>query len=197
MDLAWNMALHSGARSGLGSRHGGGHLLRWLVLTIALALIGGPGVSSAHDDPPTAPVLSPSSLELPYGNLWLPSSDALPLALPEAPWLFMLGGLMAMSLTQRRQPWRRATALVLTLSLGGFTFGVAVHAVHHLDDPRQGAECLVFSVSQHTTGTLAEAPELGVFSPGPEALPSAVGDASLPSLFRRTDQPRAPPLVLA
>lgn len=93
--------------------------------------------------------------------------------------------------------WRRVTALVLVLMLGSFALALAIHAVHHLDDPRQGTVCVVFSVSQHVAGILAEPLDLGIFSPGPETPPSAASHASLPHLFCRPDQPRAPPIVPA
>jgi hypothetical protein len=84
-------------------------------------------------------------------------------------------------------------ALALILALGSFALALAIHAVHHLDDPRQGAACLVFSVGQQMAGLLAEPLELGAFHPSHTPPPNALADGFLPALFCRSAQPRAPP----
>ena len=75
--------------------------------------------------------------------------------MPGGPLTFMLFVLMAVAMTQGVWRWRRTTALGLALVLGIFTLGIAVHSVHHLLEPEKAAECLVFSASQHLSGTLA------------------------------------------
>ena len=68
--------------------------------------------------------------------------------MPGAPLTVILFVLMAVALAHGLWRWRRTTAFGLVLVLGTFTFGIAVHAVHHLSEPGKAAECLVFSASQ-------------------------------------------------
>jgi hypothetical protein len=89
------------------------------------------------------------------------------------------------------------TALGLVLVLGTFTFGIAVHAVHHLSEPEKAAECLVFSVSQHVSGTLDE--PCDVHAPGLAVTIASPDNLDVPTfiLHYRFDLPRAPPSFLS
>ncbi|MGH8066530.1 MAG: hypothetical protein ACRERE_15085 [Candidatus Entotheonellia bacterium] len=117
--------------------------------------------------------------------------------MPGAPLTFMLCVLMAVVTAQGVWRWRRTTALGLALVLGIFTLGIAVHSVHHLLEPERAAECLVFSASQHMSGTLAElcdvqAPVLAVTTASP-----GNNDGPTLTLRFRFDLPRAPPSFLS
>jgi hypothetical protein len=74
--------------------------------------------------------------------------------MPGAPLTIILFVIMAVAMAQGVWRRRRTTALGLVLVLGTFTFGIAVHSVHHLSEPEKATECLVFSASQHVSGTL-------------------------------------------
>jgi hypothetical protein len=109
---------------------------------------------------------------------------------------FMFFVLIIVAMAQGVWRWRRTTAVGLMLVLGTFTFGMAVHSVHHLSEPEKAAECLVFSASQHASGILAEpydvhVPQLVVPTASPDNpdVPTAI-------LRFRADLPRAPPSSL-
>ena len=108
--------------------------------------------------------------------------------------LFML---IAVAMAQRLWQWRKTTALCLVLVLGTFTFGIAIHSVHHLLEPGKAADCLVFSASQHVSGTLAEACD--VHEPGLAVTTAAPANLDVPAfiLHCRSDLPRAPPSFLS
>jgi predicted membrane protein len=105
----------------------------------------------------------------------------------------MLAVLITVAMAQTMWRLRRTAALGLALGLGIFTFDLAVHSVHHLSEPENAAECLVFSASQHVSGTLVEPGDvhalvLAVTAASPE-------NCNLPiDIFRfRPELPRAPP----
>jgi hypothetical protein len=93
--------------------------------------------------------------------------------------------------------WHRITAIGLVLVLGVFTFGIAVHSVHHLLEPGKAAECLVFSASQHASGTLCDLCD--VFVPGPTVTAVSLDHPDVPAFILRCrcDLPRAPPSFLS
>jgi hypothetical protein len=76
-------------------------------------------------------------------------------------------------------------------------FETAVHSVHHLSDPQNGAQCRVLSSSEHSKGAVAETSDLCAPAWAVEAPPSPRGESSLPSYFFRPDQGRAPPFLPA
>jgi hypothetical protein len=84
-------------------------------------------------------------------------------------------------------------ALGLVFVLGLFTLGIAVHAVHHLDEPERASECPGFSASQHVTGAPGEACDLYVPALATVGLSIVRFDAPtlIPSFHPA--QPRAPP----
>ena len=90
--------------------------------------------------------------------------------------------------------WRKKTAFYLALVLGFVTFESAVHAVHHLSDPEEAAQCQVLAVSQHLSGVGAATPEVGTQLLAMEAPAPAGTERSLRNLFR-PDIGRAPPSV--
>jgi hypothetical protein len=109
----------------------------------------------------------------------------------------MLFVLMAVALARVAWRWRRTAALGFALVLGMFSLGIAVHSVHHLLEPGKAAECLVFSASQHMSGTLAElcdvqAPVLVVTTASP-----GHDDGPILTHRFRSDLPRAPPPFLS
>jgi hypothetical protein len=107
-----------------------------------------------------------------------------------APLTFVL--FVPTALAQGMWRWRRTAALALVLILDVFTFGLAVHSVHHLSDPAKAAACPVFFAAQYVTGALADTCDVNTLVlalTGP--LISNLDVLALtPAL--RPDQPRAP-----
>ena len=176
-----------------------GRLRAWVPLAVVLAVLLGSSLRTwAHGDvPSTLPVDQPSGH---IGQALQPrfpvAQPTLP-AMPGGPLTFMLFVLMAVAMAQGVWRWRRTTALGLALVLGIFTLGIAVHSVHHLLEPEKAAECLVFSASQHMSGTLAalcgiQAPVLAVTTASPD-------NPDVPTFILRcgSDLPRAPPSLLS
>jgi len=195
MDQAWRMALHRRQAGGARAQRCGEHLLRRVALAFILAfLLGGPVLSWAHVEAPSTFSLNPSSHhDVPLVDPWGLPTEALPSTLLETSLLLMLCGLLALALAWRRRRWRRATALALALGLGVFTFGVAVHAVHHLAEPEKAAECPVYFASQHIPCAPVDTCDgcvPGVVVAGP--VESCIVGPVLPS-YLHLAQPRAPP----
>jgi fumarate reductase subunit D len=174
------------------------HHSRWvlplLLLTICLMTPFGAwghtdfiAPQSHPNDWPLAPSLLEAGLPspLPFAH-FLPSSS-----LPSA---LLLATLACTVLLWRRS---RITALGVVLVLVSFTFVLAIHAVHHIGQPDQAAECLVFAASQHVTGTLAEQFDLGAPSANHTGALCFPDDTVFVTLFYRPAQQRAPPGMLA
>ena len=199
MDQASRLTRRIGPWAGARKWPRTGHLREWIPPAVALAvLLGSPLLTWAHSDLPSS-----FSLDQPLHHAcqtphqWLPVAQPTAPAMPGAPLTFMLFVLMALAMAQGLWRWRRTTALGLVLVLSTFTLGIAVHSVHHLSEPEKAAECLVFSASQHVSGTLADpcdvhAPFLTVRTASPGA-----GDVPTLTLRFRPDLPRAPPLFLS
>ena len=172
---------------------------KWLLALVILGIcLAYPVVAWGHIDPAsTAPPPEnwpiPSAASLP----WLPSSQ--PITHATHPSMFSSGFLLLATLAFAGVLWRRrrVTALGLVLILGTFTFVLAIHAVHHLGEPEQAAKCLVYAVSQHVVGTLAETLDLGTRSASDEGALFIPDDTPVPTLFYRPAQQRAPPASLA
>jgi hypothetical protein len=174
-------------------------LPEWVPLAIVLAwLFGSPLPIWAHSDLPST-LLSDQPLhhacQAPHP--WLSTVQPTSPTMASTPLTFVLFMLMAVAMTQRLWQWRKTTALGLVLVLGTFTFGIAIHSVHHLLEPESAAHCLIFSTSQHVSGSLAEpcdthAPVLAVTTPSP-----GTRDGATFSPGCRADLPRAPPSFLA
>jgi len=81
----------------------------------------------------------------------------------------------------------------LVLALGTFTFGTAIHSVHHLSEPQKAAECPVFAASQHVTGALAGQCELYVPILATTDAPHGMDDAPSCAPCFQPARPRAPP----
>jgi hypothetical protein len=176
-----------------------GHFRVWVILTVVLAVIlGSPLQTWAHSDLSSAlplAVASPHECQAPQSRL--PAAQPTSPVVPGVPLTILLFVLIAVAMAQALWRWSRAAALGLVLVLGIFTFGIAVHSVHHFLEPGKAADCLVFSASQHVSGTLAEpcdvhAPGLAVTIASP-----ANPDVSAFSLRCRSDLPRAPPMILS
>jgi hypothetical protein len=105
----------------------------------------------------------------------------------------MLFALIAVTMAQGVREWRQIAMFGLILVLGTFTFGIAIHSVHHLSEPQKAAECPVFSASQHVTGALIEPGDL--YTPALAITRTSPGDGDAPTFARhfQPDQPRAPP----
>lgn len=171
----------------------------WVTLAVGLAVIlGSPLQTWAHSDP-AATLLSAdaSQQECQAPQPRLPAVHPTSPAMRGAPLTVILFVFTAVAMAQGVWRWRRMTALGLVLVLGTFTFGIAVHAVHHLSEPEKAAECLVFSVSQHVSGTLDE--PCDVYAPGLAVTIASPDNPDVPTfvLHYRFDLPRAPPSFLS
>jgi uncharacterized membrane protein (GlpM family) len=154
-----------------------GRLDVWALPIVALVvLLGSPLLAWAHSDP---------------------LAQSMAGAIPWAPAAFMLTMLMAVAGAHGLRQWRRVVIAGLVLILGTFAFGTAVHAVHHLTEPQNAAECPVFSASQHITGTLAEPSALHVPVVASGGTSSGACEAPTFTPCFQPAQPRAPPLSLA
>jgi hypothetical protein len=167
----------------------------WTTLVVALALLlGSPLLSWAHIDPPSSLPLGQASQDKYHTpRPWLPSIQSMLPVIPGASLIFMGFLLASFALAQGMWQWRRTTALGLVFVLGFFTFGIAVHAVHHLDEPERASECPVFSASQHVTGAPAEACDLYVPAHATAGLSIIRFDAPTLAPYFHPAQPRAPP----
>jgi hypothetical protein len=174
------------------------HLRAWVILAVVLAVIlGSPLQTWAHSDLSSAlPLADVSQHECQSPQSGLPAAQPTSPVVPEAPLTVILFVLMAVALAQALWRWRRTTALGLVLVLGIFTFGIAVHSVHHLLEPGKAADCLVFSASQHVSGALAEACD--VHEPGLAVTTASPANSDVPAFILRcrSDLPRAPPTFL-
>jgi hypothetical protein len=167
----------------------------WVPLLVAFVLLlGGPVVSWAHVDPPTILTVGAQAHEdVPVANSRLPSAQPVLPALSGAALTFMPLVLIAIALAWNLLRWRRVTALSLTLILGVFTFGIAIHAVHHLSEPAKAGECPVFFASQHVTGAPADTYDLYPPILAIAGLSSVRFDAPALTPAFHPAQPRAPP----
>jgi hypothetical protein len=165
----------------------------WATFSVALALLlGSPLLALAHIDQPAPALLDqPWQHAYPTPQLQQPS----PPVMPEAP-PFVLFVLMVVAMVRGMWRWRRLAVPALVLVLGTFTFGTAVHSVHHLADPTRAPECPVFSAAQHVSGTLTEPSD--IYASGLTAPAASLGHSEVPAftLRFRSDLPRAPPFSL-
>lgn len=157
---------------------------------IALAIMAGATRAAAHG--PAARLLDlhahGSALPASTGglaDLWLPAGA-----------LLVIGLALLARLGWRRvggPARRRALGVALALVLTVFTVETAVHSVHHLADPRAGADCSVLSGSQSLAWggadlVAAADPPLDVST----AVPVRSDDGPR-STLHRPSQGRAPP----
>jgi hypothetical protein len=177
------------------AQHRGRRLCAWSILALVLAAtLGSPLQTWAHNELLSAPVSADAGQhrdQIPQA--WLPAVQPTGPVLEGGLSIVVLVMLTMIAVAQGVWRWRRTTALGLVLVLSLFTFGTAVHSVHHLLNPEKAAGCLVFSASQHISGTL-DAP-CHVWVPGLPVAATSLDHRHEPSLtFRcRTDLPRAPP----
>jgi hypothetical protein len=168
---------------------------RWAIILVGVGiLLGSPLFTWAHSNPG-----SPVSIDLPSQQTcqslpWqLPADSSAMPAMPWFPLLCMAFVLMAVVMSRGMRQWRTVAMFGLVLVLGTFTFGTAIHSVHHLSDPQKAVECLVFSASQHVTGTLAEQCEAYVPILAITNAPHGMDDASSCAPCFQPARPRAPP----
>jgi hypothetical protein len=165
------------------------------IIVFLLLLLGNPLLAGAHSDP-----FAPGSIAPPSQHLCQGSSLQVPMArspLAALPWVsltFLLSVLIAVAVVHGMRQWRRVVVFGLVLMLATFTFGTAVHSVHHLSEPQKAAECPVFSASQHISGTLAEPGALYVPMLAIAAAFPGTCEAPTFTLCFQPAQPRAPPL---
>jgi hypothetical protein len=172
-------------------RHRSGRALITLGL-IALAIMAGAAPAAAHGTsarlldlhahggarPASTGTGGPADLSLPAGALLV----------------IGLAHLARLGWRRAGEPARRpALAVALALVLTGFTVETAVHSVHHLADPRAGADCSVLSGSQNLAWggadlVAADGPPLDVST----AVPVRSDDGHRWTLHRPS-QGRAPP----
>ena len=167
---------------------------RALSIMVFILLLGKPLLVWAHGDP-----LTPVSIEQPLQHLCQGPSLQLPTvqsrvgAVPSVPLVFLLSMLIAVAMVRGMRQWRGMAIFGLVLVLGTFTFGTAVHSVHHLSEPQKAAECPVFSASQHVSGTLSAAGDLyAPFLATAAAFPDTCEVPTFTLCFQPA-QPRAPP----
>jgi hypothetical protein len=163
-------------------------------IMVFILLLGIPLLAWAHSGP-----LAPVSVDTPSqhlcqgSSLQLPTAQSIVGAVPWVPLAFLLSILIAVAMVRGMRQWRRMAIFGLVLVLGTFTFGTAVHSVHHFSEPQKAAECPVFSASQHISGTLAEPGDLYV---PVLAIAAALAGSSEAPIFTpcfQPCQPRAPP----
>jgi hypothetical protein len=175
------------------------HLCVWVTLTVGLAVIlGSPLQTWGHSDPALTPLSADTSqqaCQAPQPRL--PAAHPTSSAMRGAPLTVILFVVTAVAMAQGVWRWRRTTALGLVLALGTFPFGLAVHSVHHLSEPEKAADCLVFSASQHVSGTLAEPCDVHVARPAVTTASPDNPDVPAFILRCRSDLPRAPPSFLS
>jgi hypothetical protein len=199
MDRSVRIACHVEPSDGVRVREWAGHLRIWGTLAVVLAVILGSSLQTlAHSDLSSIlPPLVASGHECQAPQPGLPAAPPMSPAVPGALLTVILYVLTAVAMAQGVWRWRRMTALGLVLVLGTFTFGTAVHAVHHLSEPGKAAECLVFSASQHVSGTLDE--PCNVHAPGLAVTTASPDNPDVPTFIFRcgSDLPRAPPSLLS
>jgi hypothetical protein len=193
------IACHVEPLDGARVREWAKHLRVWGPLAVVLVVILGSSLQTlAHSDlSSTLPPAVASRHEGQAPQLGLPAAPPMSPAVPGAPLSVILFVFTAVAMAHGVWRWRRMTALGLVLVLGTFTFGIAVHAVHHLSEPEKASECLVFSASQHVSGTLDESCD--VHAPGLAVTTASPDYPDVPTfiLHYRFDLPRAPPSFLS
>jgi hypothetical protein len=199
MDRSVHIVCHVEPSDGARVREWADYLRIGGALAVVLAVIlGSSRQTLAHSD--LSSILPPvfaSGHECQAPQPGLPSAPPMSPAVPGAPLTVILYILMAVAMTHGVWRWRRMMALGLVIVLGTFTFGIAIHAVHHLSEPEKAAECLVFSVSQHVSGTLDE--HCDVHAPGLAVTTASPDNPDVPTFILHcgSDLPRAPPSFLS
>jgi hypothetical protein len=165
-----------------------------IILVVAGILLGNPLFAWAHSNPS-----APASIDQPSQHVRQPPPLELPAdvpATPAVPWFPLICiafVLIAVVRSQGMRQWRRVAIFGLVLVLGTFTFGTAIHSVHHLSEPQKAVECPVFSASQHVSGILAEQCEFSVLMLAITGAPHGIDDAPSFTPYFQPARPRAPP----
>lgn len=165
-----------------------------VALVLALGLLAAPA-AEAHrrlDPTPASPEpAAPSSIAVPAPDP-PPVLRAAP-SFEASPWLVAaaLGGAIGLRVLGRSREARR---WALVLLLASFSAEMAVHAVHHFDDPRGAADCYALSLGQHLSA--ASPPALDVDAPARTtvALLGLRPEPLAANAPRAPDRGRAPPL---
>ena len=100
-------------------------------------------------------------------------------------------------------PWlvsrtpRRLVAMLVVGFLSGLTLELAIHSVHHLGNPSQGATCQVFFASKHLSGDCPAPPRRpeGPAEAPPLAMPAIA--TIRPDPAAGPDRERGPPARIA
>jgi hypothetical protein len=163
-------------------------------ILVFFLLLSNPLLAWAHSDPLEPASIDQAAQHLCQGpSLQLSTTQSIVGAVPWVPVAFLLSMLIAVTMVHGMRQCRRMAIFGLVLVLSTFTFGTAVHSVHHLSEPQKAAECPVFSASQHLSGTLAEPGDLYV--PMLAIAVAFPGTCEAPTFtpYYRPAQPRAPP----
>jgi hypothetical protein len=176
-----------------------GNFRTWVRHAVILTLLLGSSLPAwSHNEPAVTPPPVEASPHVGQAlQPWFPGAQSPPSSMPNAPLSIVLFALMAIVAARGLRRWRRAAALGLVLALSTFTFGTAVHAVHHLSDPAKAAECLVFSASQQVSGTLDEPCDICALGVAVRTTSPANPDVPMCILRCGADLPRAPPAPLS
>jgi hypothetical protein len=167
-----------------------------VILVLALALLG-PLAAEAHRRPDATPP-SPDLAGPSPAAVTIPAPDPPPVlraapSLSASPWLVAaaLGGAIGLRVLGRSREARR---WALVLLLASFSAEMAVHAVHHLEDPRGAAGCYALSLGQHLSAASPPAPDLHGPARAAGALLGPSPEPAAASALRAPDRGRAPPL---
>ena len=176
-----------------------GHLRTSVRYALVLTIMLGSSLPSWSHNAPTVsfPPMETAPSECQALQPWFPEAQCTSAWMPEAPLTIVLFALLVIAVAHGLRRWRRTAALSLVLAVSTFTFGTAVHAVHHLSAPGKAAECLVFSASQHVSGTLDE--PCDIRAPGVSVTSAFLANPEVPTYILRcgADLPRAPPSLLS
>jgi hypothetical protein len=164
-------------------------------MLVFFLLLSNPLLAWAHSDPLAPASVDQASQYLCHDpSLQLPTTQSIAGTVPWVLVAFLLSMLITVTMVHGMRQWRRMAIFGLALVLSTFTFGTAVHAVHHLTEPQKAAECPVFSASQHISGTLTEPSDLYVpLLAIAAAFPGTCEAPPFTPCFQLA-QPRAPPL---
>ena len=190
---------HVEPSDGARARERAAHLRIWGILAVVLAVILGTSLQTwAHSDlSSTLPPVVAARHECQAPQPWLPAAQPMSPATPGTPLTVILFVLMAVAMAQACGAGAERQRLASCLYWVPSPLGIAVHAVHHLSEPGKAAECLVFSASQHVSGTLDE--PCDVHAPGLAVTTASPDNPDVPTfiLHCRSDLPRAPPSFLS
>jgi hypothetical protein len=162
-----------------------------VTLALALGLLSAPA-AEAHRRPAPIPEAPEPVLSVPVVSDPPPKLSAAP-TFHLSPWLAVaaVGATVGLGALGRSRDARR---WALVLLFASFTAELAVHGVHHIQDPRGAVDCYALSLGQHLSAASPPAPDLD----GPArvwvALLVPPLEPAAASASRAPDRGRAPPV---